>query len=73
MVNKLCFLNKRVEQGGKSFDTPLLYKKEKIVQEFAPLKHPTTLEYQEGSSIWTSFFYFNILKERLEKNENTYI
>ena len=47
MVNKLCFLNKRVEQGVKIGDTPLLYKKEKIVPEFVPLKHPTTLDYKE--------------------------
>ena len=43
MTNKLCFLNKRVEQGGKSCDTPLLYIKEKIVPDFAPLKHPTRI------------------------------
>ena len=51
----LCLMNKKlyggVEQGGKSFDTPLLYKKEKIVQEFAPLKHPTIRVSKKASTI----------------------
>ena len=51
----LCLMNKKlclgVEQGGKSFDTPLLYIKEKIVQEFAPLKHPTIRVSKKTSTI----------------------
>ena len=40
----LCLMNKKlcggVEQGPKSGNTPLLYKKEKIAPEFGTLKHP---------------------------------
>ena len=48
MVNKLCFLNKRVEQGDKIGDTPLLYK---IVPDFVPLKHPTIRVSKKTSTI----------------------
>ena len=55
MVNKLCFLNKRVEQGGKIGDTPLLYKKEKIVPDFAPLKHPTRISKKTSTIKGTNY------------------
>ena len=51
----LCLMNKKlcggVEQGGKSFDTPLLYIKEKIVHDFAPLRHPTIRVSKKTSTI----------------------
>ena len=51
----LCLMNKKlclgVEQEGKFGDTPLLYKKEKIVPDFALLSHPTIRVSKKTSTI----------------------
>ena len=51
----LCLMNKKlcggVEQGPKNGNTPLLYKKEKIVPEFGTLKHPTIRVSKKTSTI----------------------
>ena len=55
MSNKLCDLEKTMWKMTKIGDTPLLYIKEKIVPDFAPLRHPTRVSKKTSTIKGTNY------------------